>query len=103
MIERSHELFQLKNIAVYMISPEDIFVFKSITTRERDREDMYTLFSKALNFDLIKKRSYGKMRIKRPILHGLHISSPVLKNSLIHTIFTIRFSMNYRTLLTMIC
>jgi hypothetical protein len=38
-----------------MISPEDIFVFKSITTRKRDKEDMYTLFSKILDFDNNKK------------------------------------------------
>jgi len=55
MIERSRELFREENISVYMISPEDIFVFKSITTRERDREDMYSLFSKGLDFDIIEK------------------------------------------------
>jgi hypothetical protein len=55
MIERSRELFKMQNVSVYMISPEDIFVFKSITTRERDREDMYSLFSKGLDFDVIEK------------------------------------------------
>ncbi|WP_094227425.1 nucleotidyltransferase [Methanolobus psychrotolerans] len=55
MINRSQELFKLKNISVHMISPEDIFVFKAITTRERDREDMYSLFSKGLDFEIIKK------------------------------------------------
>lgn len=55
MIGRSQELFKMQNVSVYMISPEDIFVFKSITSRERDREDMYSLFSKGLDFDIIKK------------------------------------------------
>ena len=55
MIKRSQELFKMQNISVYMISPEDIFIFKSITTRERDREDMYVLFSKGLDFDIIKE------------------------------------------------
>ncbi|NOQ48501.1 MAG: hypothetical protein GQ576_05110 [Methanococcoides sp.] len=55
MIKRSQELFKMKNISVYMISPEDIFVFKSITSRERDREDMHTLFIKGLDFDIIKE------------------------------------------------
>jgi len=55
MIKRSQELFKMHNISVYMISPEDIFIFKSIATRERDREDMYVLFSKGLDFDIIKE------------------------------------------------
>lgn len=55
MIERSQELFKMKNVSIYIISPEDIFVFKSITTRDRDREDMYSLFSKGLDFDIIEK------------------------------------------------
>lgn len=34
--------------------PEDIFVFKSVTSRDRDREDMYTLFTRGLDFDIIR-------------------------------------------------
>ena len=32
----------------------DIFVFKSITSRERDREDMYLLFLQGLDFEIIR-------------------------------------------------
>ena len=98
MISRSQYLFKLRNIAVYMISPEDIFVFKSITTRERDREDMYTLFSKGLDFEIIKNEIIWRIKIKRLILRGSRISSLALKNSLKNTMFTILFLMNCRTL-----
>ncbi|AKB36158.1 hypothetical protein MSSAC_1568 [Methanosarcina siciliae C2J] len=54
MVKRSIELFSLEKISVYMLAPEDIFVFKSVTSRERDREDMYTLFTRGLDFDIIR-------------------------------------------------
>lgn len=54
MIKRSTELFTFKNISVHMLAPEDIFVFKSITSRDRDREDMYLLFTRGLDFDVIR-------------------------------------------------
>jgi hypothetical protein len=37
-----------------MLSLEDIFVFKSVTSRERDREDMYLLFLQGLDFEVIR-------------------------------------------------
>lgn len=54
MVKRSTELFTFKNISVHMLAPEDIFVFKSITLRDRDREDMYVLFTRGLDFDVIR-------------------------------------------------
>jgi len=93
MIKRSQELFKMQNISVYMISPEDIFVFKSITERERDREDMYTLFSKILDFDIIKKEFFWQNEHRLNdyewmsfFFNGLeeffdkyHISHPIIK------------------------
>jgi hypothetical protein len=54
MIKRSTELFTLENVSVHLLAPEDIFVFKSITSRDRDREDMYMLFTRGLDFDIIR-------------------------------------------------
>lgn len=54
MVKRSFELFSLEKISVYILAPEDIFVFKSVTSRDRDREDMYTLFTRGLDFDIIR-------------------------------------------------
>lgn len=54
MRERALTLFSMESISVYMISPEDIFVFKSVTSRERDREDMYLLFLQGLDFEVIR-------------------------------------------------
>ena len=54
MVSRSGELFQMDNVSVYMISLEDIFIFKSITQRERDLEDMNTVFLQGLDFEIIR-------------------------------------------------
>ncbi|APH38551.1 DUF6036 family nucleotidyltransferase [Methanohalophilus halophilus] len=65
MIERSIQLLKMEHVSVYMICPEDIFVFKSITTRERDQEDMYSLFSKVLDFDIIEKEFFWQNEHKQ--------------------------------------
>ena len=92
MIKRSQELFRLENVCVKMISPEDIFIFKSITTRERDLEDMYTLFTKGLDFNIIKDEIFWQNKNKVTdfawvsfIFDGLedfmdhyHISHPIM-------------------------
>lgn len=54
MIDRSVNLFSMDKVSIYMISLEDIFIFKSITSRERDREDMYLLFLQGLDFNIIR-------------------------------------------------
>ncbi len=55
MISRAEEKISLKNLKIFIMSPEDIFILKSITSRERDREDMNILFTQGLDFDMIKK------------------------------------------------
>jgi len=53
MAKRARNLFSMERGSVNMISLEDIFIFKSITSRERDREDMYLLFLQGLDFKVI--------------------------------------------------
>ncbi len=48
-----NSVFDGQALGSYVIS-EDIFVFKSVTSRERDREDMYLLFLQGLNFEVIR-------------------------------------------------
>ncbi len=55
MKKRSKPFKKFNNIKTFLISPEDIFILKSVTSRLRDREDMFTLFSHGLNVDIIKK------------------------------------------------
>ncbi len=54
MLRRALELFRFDRVSVHMISLEDIFIFKSVTSRERDREDMYQLFLQGLDFNVIR-------------------------------------------------
>lgn len=54
MQKRSKPFKKFSNIKTYLISPEDIFILKSVTSRPRDREDMFTLFSHGLDINIIK-------------------------------------------------
>lgn len=54
MIDRAEKWISHDKISTYAVSPEDSFIFKSVTSRERDRDDMNALFIHGLNFDLIK-------------------------------------------------
>lgn len=55
MTERSTKFLILKRMEVNILSPEDIFVFKAVTSRERDRDDMLTIFEKGMDFVTVKK------------------------------------------------
>lgn len=55
MQKRSKSFKEFTNVKTYLVSPEDIFILKSVTSRPRDREDMFTLFSHGLNVEIIKK------------------------------------------------
>ena len=54
MVGRAVTLFSMDRVSIHMISLEDIFIFKSVTSRERDREDMYMLFLQGLDFNVIR-------------------------------------------------
>ena len=54
MTGRAEKWLAYDKITVYAISPEDTFIFKSVTSRERDRDDMNILFIHGLDFDIIK-------------------------------------------------
>ena len=54
MVNRAATLFSMDRVSIHMISLEDIFIFKSVTSRERDREDMYLLFLQGLDFNVIR-------------------------------------------------
>ncbi len=54
MMSRAEEFFISGNLNVNVMSPEDIFILKSITSRVRDREDMKELYVHGLDFDVIK-------------------------------------------------
>jgi len=55
MTDRAVNLFSMDNVSINLISLEDIFIFKSITSRERDHEDMYLLFLQGLDFNIIRE------------------------------------------------
>ena len=55
MQKRSKIYKEFNNIKAYLVSPEDIFILKSVTSKPRDREDMFNLFSHGINVEIIKK------------------------------------------------
>lgn len=55
MISRCTEMqSDFKNLKIFLLSKEDVFLFKGITERERDLEDMHTLYLQGLDFEIIK-------------------------------------------------
>jgi hypothetical protein len=54
MIGRSSRFLSLEKMRVNILSPEDIFVFKAVTSRERDRDDMFAIFEKGMDFEAVK-------------------------------------------------
>lgn len=55
MIARAQPFKQLNNITISLVAPEDIFIFKAVTSRPRDREDMFVLLSHGLDMTIIKE------------------------------------------------
>ncbi|MFQ5976156.1 MAG: hypothetical protein ACE5J5_07580 [Candidatus Hydrothermarchaeales archaeon] len=65
MMGRAEFLRSYGNLVVYLMAPEDIFFFKSITEREADLLDMRTLVEAGLNWDIIKEEC--RLQAKRGI------------------------------------
>ncbi len=55
MKKRAITFKSFSKIKVFLVSSEDIFIFKSVTSRPRDREDMFALFSSGIDADIIKE------------------------------------------------
>jgi biotin operon repressor len=53
MKRRAEEYGEFKNIHLYLAAPEDIFLFKSITERDKDLEDMIVLLRKGIDEKII--------------------------------------------------
>ena len=54
MKSRAEPFMKFSHIETFLISPEDIFILKAVTSRPRDREDMFSLFSYGLDNGIIK-------------------------------------------------
>ena len=54
MQKRAKPFKNLSKIKTYLVAPEDIFIFKAVTSRPRDREDMFSLFSHGLDAGIIR-------------------------------------------------
>lgn len=54
MQKRSKEYVKFNNLKVMLIPNEDIFLFKSITNREKDVDDCYSLIQTGLNWEIVK-------------------------------------------------
>jgi len=55
MVSRSKILKIYDKLEVHLISPEDIFLFKGMTERDRDLDDMALLAEGGLKWDIIRK------------------------------------------------
>jgi len=55
MQQRSEEFLQSGNLTVSLVSPEDVFLFKSVAGRTDDIEDMSLLVQGGLDFEIIEE------------------------------------------------
>ena len=55
MIDRSINAFESGNINLRALSLDDIFLFKGITEREHDIEDMYSIATSVINWEVIEE------------------------------------------------
>lgn len=53
MIDRAEKYGRFGNIQLYLLRTEDVFLFKSVTERDRDMEDMFTLLRKGINENIV--------------------------------------------------
>ncbi|MBL7147973.1 MAG: hypothetical protein ISS82_04060 [Nanoarchaeota archaeon] len=58
MQKRTKEYDKYGNLKIMLVSNEDIFLFKSITDREKDVDDCFSLIRAGLNWEIIKKELY---------------------------------------------
>jgi hypothetical protein len=93
MIKRTESLISLEMLTVRLISPEDIFVFKSISSREGDLADMYTLFMQVLDFEAIREEVSWQNAHDQNFA-WLAFFTMGSKNSQINTPFPIQYSRN---------
>ena len=63
MRSRAQLFKKLNHITIHLVSPEDIFIFKAVTSRPRDREDMFALFSHGLDIKIIKEEIRRQARL----------------------------------------
>jgi hypothetical protein len=64
MMKRAELFKKFENLQVYLLSPEDIFLFKGMTERETDIDDMSTLAAGGLNWDAIKEECLSQKKRK---------------------------------------
>jgi hypothetical protein len=60
--KRAKDFGNFTNVCIKNVSPEDIFIFKAVTSRPRDRDDMFVLFSNGLDFNEIKHEINGQSK-----------------------------------------
>lgn len=69
--KRSKLFRSIKNLKVFFVSFEDIFLMKSLTRRERDLEDMNTILGFGLNFKEIGREIENQKEHKWDILERI--------------------------------
>lgn len=64
MIKRAEHLKTFGNLDVYMMSPEDVFLFKGMTERNADLDDMRVLAGIGLDWNIIKEECISQEKRK---------------------------------------
>ena len=65
MIQRGNLILDLDNLKVFLVSNEDIFLFKTMTEREGDLEDCIILAKEGLNWDTILNELQNQINLSK--------------------------------------
>ena len=63
MVKRAEKVAALKNLSIYLCSPEDVFLFKTFTEREGDLTDCIALAQRGLDWDIILGEIKNQIRM----------------------------------------
>ncbi|MBU0761662.1 MAG: hypothetical protein KKD39_01440 [Candidatus Altiarchaeota archaeon] len=62
MKKRSVRGFDSGNLVNMVCAPEDVFLFKSVTSREKDLDDMYSIFKGGLDWRVVEDEFRGQVK-----------------------------------------
>ncbi|MCK5107850.1 MAG: hypothetical protein KAQ83_03925 [Nanoarchaeota archaeon] len=65
MIKRGNLILDLNNLKVFLVSNEDIFLFKTMTEREGDLEDCISLAKGGLNWDIVLEELQNQINLSK--------------------------------------
>ena len=86
--ERSERYLDPGNLVVALVSPEDIFLFKSVAGRVDDIEDMFSLVQTSLDFDVVEAELETQVELLKQELFVTYVNEALADLTEEHNVTT---------------